>query len=178
MYQKSKSNDTRFLRDRVRQTEFFVKFSSIFLPFYPLNHPKNQNFLKIKKIPGDIILLHMCTINEDQIIYGSWNERRDTYFFVILGQFLSFHPSDNPGNQNFEKLKKIPGDVIILHMWTINENQMMHGYWNMERSRFFFFFFFIFDCFLCFCLPVDPENQKFWNNEKNKWKYYHFAHVP
>ena len=160
MYQKSKSNDTRFLRDRVRQTEFFVKFSSIFLPFYPLNHPKNQNFLKIKKIPGDIILLHMCTINEDQIIYGSWNERRDTYFFVILGQFLSFHPSDNPGNQNFEKLKKIPGDVIILHMWTINENQMMHGYWNMERSRFFFFFFCHFGLFFVLLSPCRPRKSK------------------
>ena len=30
--------------------------------------PENQNFLKMKKMPGDII---MSTINEDHMIYGS-----------------------------------------------------------------------------------------------------------
>ena len=39
-----------------------------FLSFYPPNDPENQNFLKLKKMPGDII---MCTINEDHMIYGS-----------------------------------------------------------------------------------------------------------
>ena len=30
---------------------------------------------------------------------------------------------NNPENQNFEKIKKNPGDIIILHMSTINKNQ-------------------------------------------------------
>ena len=30
-----------------------------------------QNFLKMKKVPGDIIILHMCTKNFDQMMYGS-----------------------------------------------------------------------------------------------------------
>ena len=29
--------------------------------FLPPNSPKNQNFLKMKETPGDIIILHMCT---------------------------------------------------------------------------------------------------------------------
>ena len=33
--------------------------------------PKNQNFEKTKKVPGDIIILHMCTKNYDQMMYGS-----------------------------------------------------------------------------------------------------------
>ena len=46
-------------------------------------------------------------------------------FFVILGQFLPFHQPDDP--QNFEKLKKILGNIIILHMCAINDNHMMYG---------------------------------------------------
>ena len=37
----------------------------------PPNNPKNQNFGKMKKLPGDIITLHMCTINDNYIMYGS-----------------------------------------------------------------------------------------------------------
>ena len=48
-------------------------------------------------------------------------------------KFLSFWtvfallPPNNPKNQNFEKMKKTPRDIIILHMFTINDNHMMYG---------------------------------------------------
>ena len=31
----------------------------------------------MKKTPGDIIILHMCTKNYDQMMYGSWDMVRD-----------------------------------------------------------------------------------------------------
>ena len=37
----------------------------------PLTAPENQNFEKMKKTPGDIITLHKCTKNYDQMMYGS-----------------------------------------------------------------------------------------------------------
>ena len=37
--------------------------------------------------------------------------------FVILDHFLPFYPLNNPKNQNFEKMKKITGDIIILHVY-------------------------------------------------------------
>ena len=52
-------------------------FGPFFAPFFSRNNPKNQNFEKIKKKPGDIIILHMCTKNYDQMIYGSWEILRD-----------------------------------------------------------------------------------------------------
>ena len=52
---------------------------------------------------------------------------KQTEFFVILGHFLPFYPPDDPENQNFEKLKKTPGDIIILHMCTLYYNHMMYG---------------------------------------------------
>ena len=32
-----------------------------------------------------------------------------------------------PENQHFEKMRKPPGDIIILHMRSTNENHMMYG---------------------------------------------------
>ena len=108
------------------QTEFFVILDH-FLHFYPPNNPKNQNFEKIKKTPEDIIILNKCTINDNHMMYGSWDIKRDTEFFVILDHFLHFYPHDNPNNQYFEKINKTPGDIIILHKCTLNENHMMYG---------------------------------------------------
>ena len=48
--------------------------------------------------------------------------------FVILDYLLPSYPppSNNPGNQNFEKMKNTPTGNIILNMSTVNENYMMY----------------------------------------------------
>ena len=123
VYHKWQSYDILwFPRYWVQRTEFFVILDH-FLLFYLPNNPKNQNFEK-KKTPGDIIL-HMCTINDHHMMYSSWDMKcdgRHTYFFVILDCFLPFYPSNNPKNQNFEKLKKTPEDIIILHKCTTSHD--------------------------------------------------------
>ena len=48
-------------------------------------------------------------------------------FFVILGHFLPFDPPSNLKNQSFEKMKKTPEDIIILHLHTTNDDHMMYG---------------------------------------------------
>ena len=35
-------------------------------------------------------------------------------------------PPNNPENKTFEKMEKNPGDIIILHMSTINKNHVMY----------------------------------------------------
>ena len=81
----------------------------------------------MKNTPGDIIL-YMFTINNNYMMYGSRDiERNKQFFFVILDHFFAHLPPNNPENQNFEKVKKTPGDIIILHMCTININHMMYG---------------------------------------------------
>ena len=57
-------------RDMEHNKEFFV-ILDYFFPFYSPNNPKNQNFKKMKKTPGHIIILRMCTKNYDQMMYGS-----------------------------------------------------------------------------------------------------------
>ena len=62
---------------------------------------------------------------------GVWQ----TEFFVILDNFFNFFPPKNLKNQNFEKMKKSPEDIIILQMCTINKNHMMYDSWDMECDR-------------------------------------------
>ena len=82
VYQKWQSYDVWFLRYRAQQTKSFVILDH-FLPFYPINNLKNQNFEKMKKkMPGDIIILHKCTINNNHIMYGSWDMRCDRQNFL------------------------------------------------------------------------------------------------
>ena len=49
-------------------------------------------FSKKRKTPGDIIILHLCTKDLDDIIYSSWDIERDRLKLVILGHFFSFYP--------------------------------------------------------------------------------------
>ena len=100
VYQKSQSYDIRFPRCGVRQTEFFVISGHLFLNeknawMYPFIcvHQRWQSWCMVPR-------------------YGV----QQIQFFLILGHFLHFYPTNNPENQNFEKIKKIPGDIIILNM--------------------------------------------------------------
>ena len=61
--------------------------------------------------------------------------------FVILDCFLPFYPPNNPKNQNFEKLKKTPGDIIILHKCNKNHDHMLHCSLDMVHNEFNYFLF-------------------------------------
>ena len=90
---------------------FFVILDH-FLPFYPPNNPKNLNFKKMKKWPRDGIILHMCTTNENHMMYGYWDRNVtnrtwqmyncDFSFWAI---FCPFTPINSPKNENFKKKK-------------------------------------------------------------------------
>ena len=112
-------------------TEFFVILGH-FLPFYPTNNPKNQNFEKMKKTPGDIIILHTCIKNHDQCytIPEIWH-MTDVIYISYFGPFSAILPPKSQKKQNFKKWKKTPGDIIILQMCTKNYDHMMYGSWDM-----------------------------------------------
>ena len=115
------------------ETEFFVILSH-FLPF-----SWKSKFWKIE-MPGDSILLHMCTINENHMMYDSWNIRHDRQDFLSF--WAIFYPSIHfflaTIKIKISKIEKTPGDIIMLHICTINNNQIMyyhvwflrHGVWH------------------------------------------------
>ena len=80
VYHKWQSCDVWFLSKGAWQTEFFV-ILDYFLNSYPLTTWKNQNLKKVKKTPGNIIL-HMCTINDNHMMYGSWDMEHEGHNFL------------------------------------------------------------------------------------------------
>ena len=48
-------------------------------------------------------------------------------FLSFLTVFYPFYPTMDPENQNFERMKKTPEDIIILQMCTKNDGHLMYG---------------------------------------------------
>ena len=127
----------------VRQTELFV-------------NPNNQKFENMKNALRGINFLHLCTINDDHIIFCPFNPPP---LFSCPWQ---------PGKSKFWKMKKnawtynFPwwlGHLEILSFYTfapiwcmVHGSHMMYGSWDMEHKRQCFV---ILDCFLPFS-PITP----------------------
>ena len=103
-----------------------------FLYFYPSNNPENQHFEKNENCIWrchHFTHVHHKWKSYDVLFlrYGAWQ----TELFPISDYFLPFYPPNNPENQNFEKMKKKPGDIINLHKCTKNHYHMLE---DMERD--------------------------------------------
>ena len=48
-----------------------ISHFGLFFALLPPEQPKKSKFRKNEKKPGDMIILHMCTKNYDQMMYGS-----------------------------------------------------------------------------------------------------------
>ena len=101
--------------------------------------------------------------------------------FVILGHFLPFNPppthpiiSNNPENENFEKMKKASGDVIILNLCNKNTIKwcMVTQIWSVTDI-----IFCRFRPFFALSTHYWPQKLKFGKNVNNAWRYYSFTHV-
>ena len=79
-------------------------------------------------------------------------------------------------NQNFQKKKKISGDIIILLLCTTNDGHMMYGSWDAECDRIFLILYH-------FC-PFTPLKtlkckilKKQTKKQTNAFRYHHFTQV-
>ena len=52
-----------------------------------------------------------------------------------FGLFFALLPPNSPKNEYFEKIKKMPGDIIISHIYNKNYDQMMYDSWDMMQDR-------------------------------------------
>ena len=69
------------------------------------------------------------------MMYGS-RDTQHNRIFCHFGPFFAFLPLQQPKKSKLKKKNKkkqkkttttTPGDIIILHMHTINDNQIMYG---------------------------------------------------
>ena len=135
----------------MQQTEFIVIFSHI-LPFW-------KNFEKMKKKPGDIIVLQKCTKNHVHMLYCSWDmaqDGRNCYFsFWAICWKIKIKKK--------KKMKTTPGDIIILGKCTINDVWFLrYEAWQTESF-----------IILAHFLPFHPTNNSKKKKKKRilkKWK--------
>ena len=74
----------------------------------------------------------------------------------------------------FEKMKKKPGDIIILHKCAQNYDQMMYGSWDMVHDECIFFSFW---AIFCPFTPLTAWKIKILKKWKKAWRYHHFICV-
>ena len=112
-------------------------FGLFFAALPPKKSAKNIKILKKwKKGPRDIIILHMCTKNYDQMMYGSWDMVHDrcNCYFSFWAIFCPFAHLTAQKIKILKKMNKVHGDIIILHMFTKNYDQIMYGSWDMVHD--------------------------------------------
>ena len=130
------------------------------MAFYHPKNPKNQNFEKMIKmletpsfytcVPKITIIL--WTVPEIQ----NENDRIFPHFRLY---FVFFPPNDTE-NQNFKKMKKMPGDIILLHKSAKYCDHMLQCSWDMMRDGQNFL-----SLWIMFC-SFNPLTIQFWK----KWK--------
>ena len=112
---------------------------------------------------------HMCTKNHNHMRYSSWYTEWDR-IFCHFGPFFDPLPPNNPENQNFEKMKKASGYVIILNLCNKKHNHMMHAYSDMECDRHNFLSFQAIFC--SFALLLNPKIKKNVKNHLETLSFY------
>ena len=83
----------------------FLSFSAIFCTFSPLTTQKIK-ILKLEKTPRDIIILHICTINDNHMKYGSWVMDPDRQNFLSFWTVFALLPPYGPRKSKLWKNKK------------------------------------------------------------------------
>ena len=162
--------------DMVRDGCNYFSFWAIFCPFTPLTAQKIKILKKWKKhleissfyIHVPKIMIRWCTVPEIWCMI-------DVIVISHFGLFFALLPHNSPKNQNFEKMKKTPGDIIILHMCTKNYDQMLYGSWDMvhDKCNCYILFWAIF----CPFIPLTAQKIKLLKKWKKTWRYHHFINV-
>ena len=116
---------------------------------------------KLEKNLGDIILLHMCTINENHMMHGSWDiKAQGIEFLAIWGHFLPFDPLTTPKIKFLKKWKTL---LEISSFYTsVHHKWQSYDVWFLKyeacRQNLSF------SLFLPFYCSNSPKNQ----NKKKK----------
>ena len=135
--------------DMEREGQSVLSFWVIFCPFTP--QFAKSKFWKNEKKPGDIIVLHKCTINDNHIMHGSWDmEYQGQSFLSFWTIFCSLTPLKIPKMKILKKRKNTTTttkkclEIISFYMCTVNDNHMMYRFWDLEQARHFLSFWTIF----------------------------------
>ena len=110
----------------------YFSFWAIFCPFIPLTAKKIKILKKWKKkMPGDIIIWHICTKNYDQMMYGSWDMvRNGCIYFSLWAIFCPFTLLTAWKIKILKKWKKHQ-EISSFYIWSDDVRFLRYGAWQM-----------------------------------------------
>ena len=114
-------------------TDTFFSNCGSFFALLPIEQPRKSKFWKNRNAWR---CHHFTQVhhNDNHMMYGSCNMKHNRQFFVILDHFLHFNLTKNQKNKNFEKMKKKPGDTIILLKCIKNHDHILYCSWDIARD--------------------------------------------
>ena len=123
-------------------TDIIFCHSWLFFGLLPPYGPRKSKFWKkkLEKTPEDIIILQKHKWQSYDLWFLRYGVQR-TEFLSFWTIFLPFYPPKNPKNQSFEKLKKTPEDITILHKCNKNHDYMLYCSLHMACNGFNYFSF-------------------------------------
>ena len=136
----------------------------MFCPFTSLKPPKKQNFEKMNKIAGDIILL-MCIKNNNHLMYSSWHTKWHRHSFLSFWAiFCNFTPLAN-WKIKFWKNEKCTNRChhcthIYQKLWSYDVC-FLRLIWSATDRTFCYF-----RPFFALLPPKNPKNQNFEKTKK------------
>ena len=154
-----------------------------FGPFFALLPPNNSKNQNLKKCKSHLEIYHFTdechqwkSYDVWFLRYGACGRQNVLSFWTV---FCPFTPLTTRKIKVLKKQKEKPGDIIILHMCTINIDQMRYGSRDIKRNRCLLFW-----TIFCPFPPLTTQKIKFWKTEKRKekkhthtWRYHHFTQV-
>ena len=134
----------------------------------------------MKKFPGDIIILHMCTKNQNHMIYSSWDTEWDSKDFLLFWFIFCLFNKPTPPLmilkiKILEKNEKNAGDIILLYIYMYHKWRS-YVIWFLKYKVWQTEMFIILGHFMPFQPFDNLENQNF-KVEKNTWSYYYFIRL-
>ena len=114
-------------------TDIIFCYSGLFFALLPTYGPRKS---KLKKKNGKSTwrYYHFTNIKDSHMMHGSWDMECNWQNFLSFWTiFCPLTPLTTQKIKILKKMKKFPGDIIILHRCNVNDNYTMHGSWDMER---------------------------------------------
>ena len=180
-YQILKSFQVQFLRYSVRQFLcHFRPFSALYPP--PPTHTHTHTYththtppkLKFWKNEKKTYRHHFTQVYHKLQSYAIWFLRYARQVFLLSRAiFCPFTPLTASKTKNFKKMKKTPGDIIILHKCTKTHDHMLYWFWDIACDGYNCYFSF----WANFCPFTSLTVQKMKIKKKNTWRYHHFTQV-
>ena len=104
--------------------KIFCYFRQFFAILPPLTTWKIKILKNWKKTPGDIIILHMCSISKNHVMFDSWDmehEKQNFLSFWAISALLPPPPPKTPKNQYLKESFYTSVPKIMIICYTVPE---------------------------------------------------------